>query len=557
MQAKLPLPLGTTDFKRICYENYYVDKTLLVKDLLDEKNNIILFTRPRRFGKTLNMDMLRTFFEKTEQDTSIYFKNKAIWQQGEKYTAHQAKYPVIYITLKDIKSDNWNTALSLLKKIIRAEYARHIELLNSDKLSIVDAETYRKIIKNEADDADYMLSLHDLSKMLYDHHQIKPIIIIDEYDTPIQESFVNNYYNKAVEFTRNFFSAALKDNPNITMSILTGILRIAKESIFSGLNNISVYSVLDTKFSTYFGFTEAEVQVMAAYYDSTSKVQELKAWYDGYKFGNIEIYNPWSVLNYLSRDCQPQPFWVQTSGNSVIHETIKNINKTASDNLRKLLTGEIIKSVVQTNIIHPKLKEPQANVLGFLLMTGYLKSTRTVLNERGAYVCELSIPNKEIASIYYDEILALLTNDIGEDIVYSLQEAIVNKNIATLKATLGRFLRETISFYDGMQENYYHGLLLGMTIMFEKDYYPLSNRESGDGRYDIGLFPKNATMPGIIIEIKATNSSSKDELNKLAKKALKQIEAKKYDTEMLARGIQTIHKYGVAFCKKDVEIVTN
>ena len=428
MSNKLPLPVGRTDYKKICEHNYYVDKTLLVKEILDEGRDILLFTRPRRFGKTLNMDMLRTFFEKTEEDTRKYFKDKVIWQQGEKYTSKQGKYPVIFLSLKDIKARKWETAYELLKKIIGSEYSRHVELESSVLVSKVDAATYESIINNTATEADYMFALQTLSRMLHAHHKTAPIIIIDEYDTPIQEGFMNGYYAEAVEFIRNFFSSALKDNPHLTLSVLTGILRIAKESIFSGLNNISVYSVLDKRFSTYFGFTEAEVQDMAAYYGASEKMQELKTWYDGYKFGNVEIYNPWSVINYFSNDCLPRPFWVQTSGNSIIHEIIKNVNTTASVNLRKLLTGASIESVVQTNVIYPKLKEPQTNIFGFLLMTGYLKSTRTTLNEKGAYVCELSIPNKEIESIYYEEILALLTDNVGEDIVYSLQQAIIHKD---------------------------------------------------------------------------------------------------------------------------------
>ena len=300
MQEKLPMPLGTTDFKRICRENYYVDKTLLIKDLLDQKTNIILFTRPRRFGKTLNMDMLRTFFEKTNEDTSIYFKDKAIWEQGEKYTDEQGKYPVIFLSLKDIKARKWETAYSLLKIIIRSEYARHTELQSSNEISEQDYNFYKKIINKNADEADFMFSLQILSKMLYQHHKKAPILIIDEYDTPIQQGFINDYYNDAVEFIRNFFSAALKDNPNITLSIMTGILRVAKESIFSGLNNIRVDSVLDDKFSNYFGFTNDEITSIAEYYGILEKIEKIKAWYDGYKFGDAEIYNPWSVINYLS-----------------------------------------------------------------------------------------------------------------------------------------------------------------------------------------------------------------------------------------------------------------
>lgn len=559
MQDRLPLPIGTTDFKRICSEYYYVDKTLLIKDLLDQKTNIILFTRPRRFGKTLNMDMLRTFFEKTDADTSVYFKDKAIWEQGEKYTCHQGKYPVIFFSLKDIKAKSWDTSLALLKRIIRAEFARHIELLDSKKISIIDAEAYKNIIKNEASDSDYMLSLSDLSKMLYDHHGIKPIIIIDEYDTPIQEGFINGYYNEAVEFIRNFFSTALKDNTNITMSVLTGILRVAKESIFSGLNNLCVDSVLDDKFSSYFGFTDSEVTSMTQYYGVPEKFTEIKAWYDGYKFGDVEIYNPWSVINYLSNSYKAIPYWSQTSANAIIHEILEKYNEATYRNLYELLKENgRVNSIVKTNIIYPRLKEPQTDILGFLLMTGYLKSTATTINEDGAYVCCLNIPNREIRTIYREEIVSMLTTEVGEITITDLRDALLAKDCAAIQRTLSDFMAKTISYFDGLRENYYHGLMLGLITIFEYTHSIRSNRESGNGRYDIQLAPKNAMLPGIIIEIKAAmTEAEKQNLAKLAQTALDQIEEKKYDTELLSQGVKTIHKYGIAFANKDVAIRTN
>lgn len=559
MQEKLPMPLGTTDFKRICRENYYVDKTLLIKDLLDQKTNIILFTRPRRFGKTLNMDMLRTFFEKTNEDTSIYFKDKAIWEQGEKYTDEQGKYPVIFLSLKDIKARKWETAYSLLKIIISSEYARHTELQSSNEISEQDYNFYKKIINKNADEADFMFSLQILSKMLYQHHKKAPILIIDEYDTPIQQGFINDYYNDAVEFIRNFFSAALKDNPNITLSIMTGILRVAKESIFSGLNNIRVDSVLDDKFSNYFGFTNDEITSIAEYYGILEKIEKIKAWYDGYKFGDAEIYNPWSVINYLSNSYKAIPYWSQTSENTIIHEILKKYNEATYKNLYDLLKEDgKVTSIVKTNIIYPRLKEPQTNILGFLLMTGYLKSTKTTINEDGAYICQLNIPNKEIRTVYRDEIISLLNNEIGETTVTELRNALLEKNGEIIKNTLSEFLMRTISYFDGLKENYYHGLMLGLIAIFEYTHTIRSNRESGNGRYDIQLAPKNAAMPGIIIEIKAGDAKDDDNaLSNLAQVAFDQIAEKKYDTELLSLGVNIIHKYGIAFANKRVELKTN
>lgn len=557
MSRKLPLPVGTTNYKKICEDSYYVDKTLLIKEILDEKVNVALFTRPRRFGKTLNMDMLRTFFEKTAEDTGRYFQDKKIWQQGEKYTNHQGQYPVIFLSLKDIKARKWQYAFDALKYIISVEYMRHSELKRSSELEEADIELYNRIVKNQASYMEYVFSLQALSRMLHQHHKQAPVIIIDEYDTPIQEGFVNGYYDDAVEFIRSFFSAALKDNPHARQIVMTGILRIAKESIFSGLNNIRVFSVLDKKFSEFFGFTTSEVQQMAAYYEQTDKLPELKAWYDGYKFGDTEIFNPWSVINYFSNNCQAMPYWVQTSANTIIQEILKTYNDDTYRNLHALLGKTEVQSIVRTNIIYPKLKEPQTNILGFLLMTGYLKSTSTELDARGDYICRLSIPNKEIKTIYYNEILSLLTEDIGENTVMNLANALYDKDAAKIKEALNKFMLKTISYYDNLKENYYHGLMLGLLAIGESNYDIRSNRESGLGRYDIQLIPKKSALPGIIIEVKAADKDAGVELSKLAQTALKQIDEKKYDTELCAQGVNDIIKYGVAFKGKTVEIVTN
>lgn len=557
MSRKLPLPVGTTNYKKICEDSYYVDKTLLIKEILDEKVNVALFTRPRRFGKTLNMDMLRTFFEKTAEDTGRYFQDKKIWQQGEKYTSHQGQYPVIFLSLKDIKARKWQYAFDALKYIISVEYMRHSELKRSSELEEADIELYNRIVKNQAGYMEYVFSLQALSRMLHQHHKQAPVIIIDEYDTPIQEGFVNGYYDDAVEFIRSFFSAALKDNPHARQIVMTGILRIAKESIFSGPNNIRVFSVLDKKFSEFFGFTTSEVQQMAAYYEQTDKLPELKAWYDGYKFGDTEIFNPWSVINYFSNNCQAMPYWVQTSANTIIQEILKTYNDDTYRNLHALLGKTEVQSIVRTNIIYPKLKEPQTNILGFLLMTGYLKSTGTELDARGDYICRLSIPNKEIKTIYYNEILSLLTEDIGENTVMNLANALYDKDAAKIKEALNKFMLKTISYYDNLKENYYHGLMLGLLAIGESNYDIRSNRESGLGRYDIQLIPKKSALPGIIIEVKAADKDAGVELSKLAQTALKQIDEKKYDTELCAQGVNDIIKYGVAFKGKTVEIVTN
>ena len=554
MQNKLPLPIGASNYKLVSTEYYYVDKTLLIKELLDERAVITLFTRPRRFGKTLNMDMLRTFFEKTPEDTSKYFKDKKIWQAGEKYTSQQGKYPVIFLSLKDANKDNWQDLYSRLKATITDEFLRHKELKKSTRLS--NTAFYEKIIAGTGNITDYATSLLRLSQMLHEHYRQQPIIIIDEYDTPIQAGYINGFYEQAIQFIRDLFSSALKDNPHIAFGFLTGILRVAKESIFSGLNNINVNSLLERRYSDYFGFTTEEVQTMATYYQADDKMSELQKWYDGYKFGNTEIYNPWSVLKYFNNYCEAEPYWVQTSANSTIREIIKGLDSSTCENLRALLNGITINSVIETNIIYPKLKDNQTIIFGFLLMTGYLKAVQT-RRINGVSFCELAIPNKEIRTVYNNEIIALLADNIDNGIINQLQQYLITKNSSALQQTLRKFLLETVSYYDTLKENYYQGLLLGMTGLFTNTYYVSSNRESGEGRYDIQLQPKTAAMPGIIIEIKAAKDATEEQLKALAANALAQIDSKKYDTELRKQSIKNIYKYGIAFSGKKVEIVTN
>ena len=392
--------------------------------------------------------------------------------------------------------------------------------------------------------------------MLHEHYRQQPIIIIDEYDTPIQAGYINGFYEQAIQFIRDLFSSALKDNPHIAFGFLTGILRVAKESIFSGLNNINVNSLLERRYSDYFGFTTEEVQAMATYYQADDKMSELQEWYDGYKFGNTEIYNPWSVLKYFNNYCEAEPYWVQTSENSTIREIIKGLDTSTCENLRALLNGSAVESIVDTSIIYPKLKEQQTNIFGFLLMTGYLKSIKTT-RANGICLCELSIPNKEIQSVYSQEIVALLADKIDSTAINLLQQYLITKNGPALQNVLKRFLLETVSYYDTLKENYYQGLLLGMTGLFTNTYYVSSNRESGEGRYDIQLQPKTAAMPGIIIEIKAAKDATEEQLKALAANALAQVESKHYDTELMAHGITTVYKYGIAFSGKKVEIATN
>lgn len=404
-EKRKTLPIGISDYVRAQAEYYYVDKTLLIKEFLDRKPLVSLFTRPRRFGKTLNMDMLRVFFEKTDEDTSIYFRDKAIWKCGEEYTAHQGQYPVIFLTFKDVKFDSWKATIGKIRRLLQVECGRHMELLESEHVAGYEKAFFTKVLEGTADEGEMTSALEFLSRMLAKHHGKAPIIIIDEYDTPIQEGYTKDFYEEIIGFMRNFFSGAFKDNGNLSYGFLTGILRIAQESIFSGLNNLTVNSVLDDAYDSYFGFTFPEVHQMLEYYGVPEKEQELKEWYDGYLFGREEIYNPWSVINYISRDCMPQAYWVNTGRNEVLEDILRVATDDITEKLYALLQGERVIARINQNVIYRTLSENPETVYSLLLVAGYLKAIRKQLQADGTYLCEVSIPNQEIAAVYKSEIL--------------------------------------------------------------------------------------------------------------------------------------------------------
>ena len=548
---KLPLPIGISDYRMASTQFYYVDKTLLIKDLIDEVSHISLFTRPRRFGKTLNMDMLRVFFEKSKEDTSIYFKGKKIWSCGKKYQQHQGKYPVMFLTFKDIKYQTWENTFDALKTVIAKEVKRHSELLSSDKIDYYDKKQIEKIISKNVNEVELSNVLLDLSEMLYKHYGIGPVLIVDEYDVPIQQGYMMQYYEKVILFMRNLFSAALKDNKYISFGFLTGILRVSKESIFSGLNNLHVHSVLEHRYSQYFGFTSEEIKTMTYYFEVPEKYDELCEWYDGYRFGKTDIFNPWSVLNYFYYECQPQTYWQATGSNDIIREIIQSANKEIYEKLIQLMNGEKIKTYIDTSVIYPHIKNNPSTIFSFLLVAGYLKifDSPSYLND----ICEVSLPNKEIAYVYHKEILLELQNMIPQSLGIEIQHAIVMKDCEGLKSLIQTLLMTSVSSFDYAKETFYHGLMLGLCALV-KGYFVTSNKESGDGRYDISLKPIYSYLPGILIELKSEKQCSKETLKKLAKKALEQIHLKQYDTQMRMEGVSFIYKYGVAFSGKNVEI---
>ena len=549
----LPLPVGVSDYRLASTEYYYIDKTMMLKDFIDERPMVTLFTRPRRFGKTLNMDMLRTFFEKTNEDTSKYFKDKKIWEQGEYYRSFQGKYPVIFITLKDVKHNSWDNTFANIGSIISSEYCRHSDLSKSPKLDKKQKDFYDKMVSEKFSAVDLERSLLYLSEMLKKHYGEGAVIIIDEYDTPIQSGHTNGFYDDVIAFMRNLLSGCFKDNKSLAFGFLTGILRVAKESIFSGLNNLTINSVLDNKYSEYFGFTANEVKEMAAYYSAPDRFGEVCEWYDGYRFGKTDIFNPWSVINYFSNDCEPRAFWLSTGSNDIIGEIIKEADNKIYERLSSLVNGGSFTTYIDTSVIYPQIKNNPSSIYSFLLMAGYLKVVKSSVSISGDFMCEVALPNKEISLVYRKEILQKLENLIPQATAIAVEEAIFSGNGEKLRDIISNFLIQSVSAFDAAGENFYHGFMLGVCALFGNSYLT-SNRESGDGRYDIALSPKVSNLPGIIIELKAEKNCNENELQELAKTALKQINDKKYDTELKSKGVKTIYKYGVAFSGKHVAV---
>ena len=552
------LPIGISDYVRAQSEYYYVDKTLLIKEFLDRRPLVSLFTRPRRFGKTLNMDMLRVFFEISEEDTSKYFADKAIWKCGEQYRFHQGKYPVVFLTFKDVKFGTWEATIDKIKALLQEEYGRHQELQNSDKISKYEKEYFAKILDGTANEVELTSALEKLSKMLAVHYGKAPIILIDEYDTPIQEGYSKDFYEEIIGFMRNFFSGAFKDNKNLTYGFLTGILRIAQESIFSGLNNLTVNSVMDDEYDNFFGFTEKEVSEMLRYYGVAEKEDELKDWYDGYLFGHTEIYNPWSVINYISKGCIPQAYWVSTGKNEILEDVQKVATADITERLYSLLQGERVIARIDQNVVYRSLAEEPANIYSLLLVAGYLKTPKKELQADGSYLCEVSIPNKEIAVVYKSEILShlLQIGAITRTTANKIAESLYANDYKKLQKAIAEYMDKSISFYDAGAEGFYHGLVLGLIALMDNQYKIKSNRESGDGRYDISLTPREERYPGIIMELKWKKDLSVDKLDGLADEALAQIDDMRYDAEMKEDGIKDILKFGIAFSGKKVSVRT-
>ena len=556
MTERKKIPIGIEDFKEIIERNcYFVDKTLMINDILDSGAKVTLFTRPGRFGKTLNMSMLQRFFEKTVNNNSYLFNGLNISKADEKYLSHMGQYPVISISLKSMKQPSYEKAFYEYKNIITNEFNRHSYLLESDELLPTDREKFEEIFYGRTNNDDiYLSAVRLLSDCLSKVYHKNVVILIDEYDVPLENAYFRGFYDKIADLVRSAFESALKTNNSLEFAVMTGCLRISKESIFTGLNNLKVNSVRSGEFSEYFRFTKSEVENLAEYYGVSDKLAIIKNWYDGYCFGQTDIYNPWSLLNYIQNsfsmpDAPPEPYWSNTSSNSIIYKLIRESGEETREMSEELMNGGSITVPVYEDTIYSDIDVNSDHIWSFLLFTGYLKQIKTVLRDNLLYLT-LVIPNTEVKSIYRITIIQWFKERTSSDSRSQLFNAVISEDTATIENIVCDWLDETISFHDE-QENYYHGFLAGLLSGF-KGYTLKSNRESGDGRPDLLLLERRNHKIAVIIEIKATKEFTK--LEYCCDKALNQIEKYRYETELINDGYQKIIKYGVSFCKKSCKV---
>ena len=550
-----PIPIGIEDFEAMIVKDYYyVDKTLMIKDLLDKKGYVNLFTRPRRFGKSLNISMLQYFFDNLLVDKASIFAGLNISKAGDRYLDHQNKYPVIKIGLKDVESDNFEEALEMLEIELANEFDRHRYLLNSEYVDDEQKAVYRKILKQEANRSQLRNSLNFLSKCLEKHYSQKVIILIDEYDVPLEKSYFAGYYPLMVKFIRGFFSSALKTNKSLDFAVLTGCLRVSKESIFTGLNNLNIISIISDNFGEYFGFTETEAKRALKHYGLESKIDDLHDWYNGYLFGETIVYNPWSTIKFLDDNINgkiysPSPHWSNTSSNEIVKNLIAITDANVKKEIESLIAGETIIKPIKEDIVYADILKNMDNLWSFLFFTGYLKKVSKMQIGVHNHV-ELSVPNKEVQYIYESQIKDWFDEKVKTTNLTPLYNAILNREAKIFQHELTQMLKDTISYFDSKEE-FYHGFIAAvMSTMV--DYITKSNRESGNGRGDVFMRPVSIRQPAVIIEVKVAKEAK--DLVKKCDKALTQIEEKKYDDELIREGYTDIIKYGVAFYRKDCEI---
>lgn len=549
------LPIGIDDFAKVREGNYYfVDKTLAIRDFLDNHGEVLLLTRPRRFGKTLFLSMFYYFFAADlEQDYRKLFRGLAIERAGERYMAEQGKRPVLFLSLKDVRHRTWSDMVEKFRFLLSDLYDQYAYLMEVPGFSRAERRYFQRIHDGLASPVEMEEALRCLMDMMKRYHQQPVVLLLDEYDIPVQQAWEHGFYDECMAFMRNFLNPALKTNPSLDFAVVTGVLRIAKESIFSGLNNLEVSSVINGTYADWIGFTPEEVRVLARAQQQDKALPVLRDWYDGYCFGSQEIYNPWSVLCFFKAQGQPQPYWGHTSGNVLLGELLKQTDSVQEDNLLRLIQGECVTAVLTENTIYPEVTDNPDALYTILVLAGYLKivSRRLVID---TWVYVLAIPNREVRSIYRNEILSRLSPGRTTSYLMTTMESLMAGNGTAFTKGLQDILMKVASVYDtANRESFYHGLLLGMTTLLVPEYEVKSNRESGLGRYDLAIYPTHEGQCGVILEFKAAGSS--DELLEKAQEARRQIDEKGYETDFKARGVTKVLKYGIAFYGKRVVLV--
>jgi hypothetical protein len=551
---KKTIALGIDDFKRVVEGNYYlIDKTLFIKEIVEDGAAIILLPRPRRWGKTMNMTMLKYFFEKTTESNQHLFADLAIAQQ-QQVMAHQGQYPVIFISFKAAKKSTWPETWEIIKKVLIEEHKRHKYLIESDSLDQCEKDDFIAILMGTAPQHLFESSLKNLSTYLHRFHKKRPFILIDEYDSPIHAGFIHHYYRDVINFMSTFLEMALKGNNDLEKGILTGILRVAKESIFSGLNNISVNTLLNTLYADHFGFSESEVAALLDYYDETENSDQVRAWYNGYSIGKkTTMYNPWSVLSY-ARSKEFKAHWMNSANNNLIKEIIQKNPADFKVDFEQLLLGKTIeKDPVEFVTFDSIYTSPHA-AFNFLLLTGYL-SFKQRLNTNDDEALSLVIPNKEVMIFYKNSLKEWIQESLDFSTYQNMLKSLTSGDLKDFKKTFERVVQQSLSFHDvsGKEpEKFYHMFVLGMLICLESSHQVLSNRESGNGRYDVMIIPKDPSKIGIIIEFKIADNETDPAFDEATLEALAQIKEKNYQAELKSRGITQIINVAIVFAGKRV-----
>lgn len=547
------LPVGISDFKKLRKaDTQYVDKSEFIWEIIDAAAEVILLPRPRRFGKTLNLSMLRYFLEKSDEDHRTLFDGLKI-REHECFDRHQGKYPVIWLTFKDLKTSSWEDMLQALKGHILNEIERHYPTIREVNVpgTALMLRNLEDAMAGNAPDRVFEDSLLYLTTLLSHACENKPVVLIDEYDTPLHAGYQGGFYENVIRFIRNFLSGGLKDNPHISKGVITGILRVAKESVFSGLNNLGVYTLLNKRFTESFGFTESEVKKLLKEYGMADRHEEVSQWYNGYRFGNTIIYNPWSVLSYVDNEGEAEPYWSNTADASMIERLATRGGKEIREEIGKLLEGETIERPIYETLVMKDLDRRDDLIWSFLLFSGYLKTTGDAVY-RNLY--PLTIPNEEVKIMYEEMVIRWFSEKTEANLLLDMIRALEKKDIPLFESHLRRIVKQVMSYHDfgGESEKVYHALVLGMLVWMSGQYDIRSNRESGMGRFDLMLKPKNFSERGIILEFKIVESSAENAHEQVLKDALQQIEEKSYVTELEAAGITEVLKIAVAFRGKEL-----